>query len=247
MAVRITIIGFIVSVLFAVSPVAAQALLAADQDRREALRFYQTGQELMSAERFEEAAEAFRRSIEKDRLLTPSHYGLGQAYMALRRYTSAAIAFRDCLEAHRTLHGLAESGRVELERQRDEEIRELSDTIRRLRSVPNSNLRTARLEARIEELQRRRTSNTGGFVAPPDVLLALGSAYFRNERLDEAEEHWRTAIAANPRFGEAHNNLAALYAMTGRRADAEAAVRAAERAGFRVHPQLKDDIRQLPR
>jgi hypothetical protein len=33
--------------------------------------------------------------------------------------------------------------------------------------------------------------------------------------------------------------------MTGRKPDAETAVRAAERAGFRVHPQLKDDIRKM--
>ncbi len=40
-------------------------------------------------------------------------------------------------------------------------------------------------------------------------------------------------------------HLAALYAVSGRKKEAEAAVRAAEQAGYRVHPQLKEDIRRM--
>jgi len=49
----------------------------------------------------------------------------------------------------------------------------------------------------------------------------------------------------NSKLGEAHNNLAVLYMQTGRKAEAEEAVKAAERARFRVHPQLKEDIRKM--
>jgi hypothetical protein len=33
--------------------------------------------------------------------------------------------------------------------------------------------------------------------------------------------------------------------MTGRKADAEASVKAAEKAGYRVNPRLKEDIRKM--
>lgn len=231
--------------LFA-SPSFAQ--FASDQDRREAMQHYRNAQEFMSAEQFEKAAEEFQKSIDKDRLMTLAHYGLGQANMSLRRFASAIQAFTNCREAYRSLYGLAERDRVAVERQRDDEIRELRDTVRRLQGMNTNrqyNLRVAKVEARIEDLQRQRTSNQSVFVTPAEVSLALGSAYFRNEQLPEAEREWKEAAEANSDLGEAHNNLAALYAMTGRKREAEAAVRAAERAGFRVNPRLKDDIRRM--
>jgi tetratricopeptide (TPR) repeat protein len=229
------------------SPVHAQ--FASEQDRREALQHYRAGQEFMSAEQFEKAAAAFNDAIEKDRLLTIAHYGLGQAHMSLRRFASAIQAFTSCREAYRTLHGLQERDRVAVERQRDDEIRELKDTIRRLRGMSGGaqryDLRVAKVEARIQDLERQRSSQTGVFTSPPEVSLALGSAYFRNSSLEDAEREWKNAVAVNPKLGEAHNNLAALYAMTGRKAEAEAAVKAAEKAGFRVNPSLKEDIRRM--
>jgi Flp pilus assembly protein TadD len=77
------------------------------------------------------------------------------------------------------------------------------------------------------------------------LSLALGSAYFRNNQTEDAEREWLAATTNNPKLGEAHNNLAALYAMTGRKQEAEQAVRAAERARFHVDPRLKEDIKRL--
>ena len=61
-----------------------------------------------------------------------------------------------------------------------------------------------------------------------------------------ARERWEEAVAANSKLGEAWNNLAVVYMQSGRRGEAEAAVKNAERNGFRVNPNLKDDIRNLP-
>ena len=219
----------------------AFAQFASDFDRREALRHYREGQELMSAERYEQAAAAFRRAVENDRLLTLAHHGLGEAYMALRRYASAIQAFLGARSAFETLHRLSERNRQEVERWRDDEIRELREVIRRT----SSPLRRTQLDARVQELQRQRKSNDEAFVSPAELSLALGSAYFRNNRLEDAEREWQNAVGANPGLGEAHNNLAALYAMTGRRPEAERAVEAAEKARFRVDPRLKEDIQRL--
>lgn len=229
--------------LSTVSVKPAFAQFASDQDRREALYHYREGQELMSAERFERAAEAFRKSIERDRLLTLAHHSLGEAYMALRRYPSAIQAFVGARDAFETLHRLSQRNQQEVERRRDDEIRELREIIPRTVSV----LRRIGLEARVQELERQRTINdSAAFVPPAELSLALGSAYFRNGRLEDAEREWRAAVAVNPGMGEAYNNLAALYAMTGRKREAEEAVKAAEKTRFRVNPQLKEDIRKLP-
>lgn len=80
---------------------------------------------------------------------------------------------------------------------------------------------------------------------PAEVSLALGSAYYRNNQPQDAEREWVAATTANPRLGEAHNNLAVIYMMSGRKKEAEEAVKAAERARFRVPPQLKADIAKM--
>lgn len=234
-------------VLTAVATGPAFAQFASEQDRREALRHYRDGQELLSRERFEQAAEAFGKAIEKDRLMTLAHHSLGESYMALRRYASAVQAFIGARQALETLHGLSQRDRVAVEKQRDDEMRELRDAIRRVQQMPGPNmtLRLTKMEAQMQELDRKRTSNDGPFVPPSELSLALGSAYFRNGQLEDAEREWRAAVAVNPGMGEAYNNLAALYAMAGLKQQAEEAVKAAEKARFRVHPQLKEDISKM--
>ena len=229
---------------------AAQAV--SDVNRREAARYYRDGLEFLSAEQYEKAAESFRKAIEKDRLLALAYYGLGQSTMALKRYATAALAFRNCRDVYAELAGLALSETVVAERQRDDEIRDLRDAIRLFQSntvktaSPDRTQYIVRLESRLRELERMKQTNIRPQKPPAFVYLSLGSAYFRNGQVDAAEREWKTAVDIDPRFGEAHNNLAALFAMSGRRQDAEAEVQAAERAGYRVHPQLKEDIRKLP-
>ncbi len=75
------------------------------------------------------------------------------------------------------------------------------------------------------------------------MSLALGSAYFRLQKWPDAEREYRAALAANPKSGEAYNNLAVVYLQTGRFKEADDAVKAAEKAGYTVHPQLKQDIK----
>lgn len=224
--------------------------LADEQSRRAALASYRAGQELMAAERFAQAAEQFSKAIEKDRLLTVAHYGLGQAYMGQRRYASAIQAYQKCVEAFRTLHGLQQVNRIAVERQRDDEIHELREAIQRMQALANRSpgsglsLRVTQLEQHLRDVERQKTSVEGVFQPPAEVLLALGSAFFRNGQPEQAEFEWKAAIDANPKLGEAHNNLAVVYMQTGRYREAAEEIRAAERAGFRVNPQFKEDLKK---
>ena len=129
--------------------------LATERNRREALQVYRIGMELMSREEFEKAAEQFSRALAKDPLLTRAHYGAGQAYMALRRYASAVKSYSGCLEAFRALHRLQVTHRFEVEQQRDDEMRELRETIRSLTQA-GQGLRAVQAEGRLRDLERRK-------------------------------------------------------------------------------------------
>jgi Flp pilus assembly protein TadD len=243
----------LLAVLWAV-PSVASAQIVDDERRQEALRHYRNGQELMQDEQFEKAEQEFAKAIERDPLLTLAHYGRGQAFMALNRYPSAIQAFIGCRDAHQTIFSLRQSQTVAIDRRADEEIRELRDTIGALRSgrmktmggvASTVDTRVAQIENRIRDLERMRQQDSGTFQTPAEVSLALGSAYFRNGQREDAQREWVAAVEVNPRLGEAHNNLAVLHMLNGRKKDAEESVRAAERAGFRVNPALKTDIRKM--
>jgi tetratricopeptide (TPR) repeat protein len=228
--------------VFVAGPARAQKIADA-QSRREAIQFYRTGQEFFSAEKFDRAAEEFTKATEKDPLFTLAHYQTGQSYMNLKRYASAIKSFKQCLEASRALYGLAETDRFAVEKQRDDEIHEMRETVRTLQQTGHQLLAT-RAEQHLSDLEKQRTSLTAGYHPPAEVLLSLGSAFFRNGEREAAETEWKAAVDVNPKLGEAHNNLAVIYMTTGRYKEAEAEVKAAEKAGFRVNPQFKEDLKK---
>lgn len=241
---RGTVILAALFLALAASRIDAQRL-ADEQSRRQATEAYRAGLEFMSSERFEQAVQAFTTAIDKDPLMTLAHYQLGQAHMALKRPTSALQAYKGCLGAMETLHHLAESNKFEVDKQRQETIRELRTELGST-SQKMDYLKRTMLEQRLHELEVERTSSAGAPFRPPAfVLLAMGSAYFRNNDRDAAEQNWRAAVEANPKLGEAHNNLAVIHMMKGNKAEAENAVKLAEKNGFKVNPQLKAEIKKL--
>jgi Flp pilus assembly protein TadD len=77
---------------------------------------------------------------------------------------------------------------------------------------------------------------------PPGLSLALGSAYFRTGRLEDAEREYRAAIVAAPTLGEPHSNLAVVLLLTGRPDEAKDQLALAEKSGFKPPPGLRADI-----
>jgi protein O-GlcNAc transferase len=242
----------VVFAAFLATVVPLRAQIVSEQAQREALQFYRAGQEFLSSEQFEKAADSFRKAIEIDPLLALAHYGLGQSYMALRRYASAVVAYTNCRDTYARLAGMALSDSVSANQRREDEIREIRDSLRMFRSTrvktanpSDTNPYVLQLESRLRDLENQRQRGVEPAKMPGEVSLALGSAYFRNGQLVQAEREWKVAIEIKPSLGEAHNNLAVAYLMTMRKKEAENAVREAERAGFRVNPQLKEDIRRM--
>jgi Tfp pilus assembly protein PilF len=223
--------------------------IADEPTRQEGLRHFRAGQELMAAEQFERAADEFGKAIELDRLLSIAHYQRGQAFMNLRRYASATQSYKDCIESLRALDALRESNRFEADKLRDDEIREMRESIQLLYQLaakyPNGgySLKATQAEQHLRDLENRRGGANDTFKPPAQVLVALGSAYFRNGEREAAEAQWLAAIDANPKLGEAHNNIAVIYMQTGRFDQANKELNLAEKLGFKVNPQFKADLK----
>jgi len=219
-----------------------------EQRQRQALEHYKKGQDAMASERLEQAVQEFKATIQLDPLMTLAHYRLGQAHMSLRDYPQAERDFVACRDAYEKLGGMELSDREEVERRRDQEIDQLTNYLGLIQSgqIKNTNPSVPiQIQQHIDELQRnRRKGGSGAPAVPAEVYVGLGSAYFRQGKIAEAEKEWKTAASNNPKLGEAHNNLAALYLMGNQLEDAEREVKLAEKAGYPVNPRLKDDIKK---
>jgi tetratricopeptide (TPR) repeat protein len=217
---------------------AATAQLASELSRREAMKSYRDGMAALVAEKFENAVADFRKAVEKDPLFPLAFYSMGRAYMFLQDYERAIAAYEASLGASRALHELQATHRFEVEKLRNEEIQQLREIIRRGGRTPT----IMALEQHLRDLEYQKPSVDQGFRPPAEVLLSLGSALLRSGRADEAVQQWQQAVEVNQKLGEAHNNLAVVYMQTGRLAEAEAELRAAEQSGLKVNPQLKAEL-----
>ena len=202
----------------------------------------------MSSEHLEQAIREFKATVQLDPLMTLAYYRLGQIHMSQKEYAEAEQAFLACRDAYEKLAGLQLTNHEEVERRREEEIDQLQNYLGLLQSgqVKNSNPSVPmQVQQQIDALQHnRRKGGVDASPVPAEVSVSLGSAYFRQGKLEEAEKQWKTAAEVNPKLGEAHNNLAAYYLMTSQPAEAEKELKLAEKAGYPVHPRLKDDIKK---
>ena len=241
---------FVLSLLVATVSIPTSAQRIDDPRHTQALQRYRSGQELMLSEQFEQAAREFSGAIELDPLLAIAHYGLGKSYMAQKRYASAIQAFVGCREAYSKLAGMRETNRMTTDRMIDDEVREMQTAIAMVRGGQskayrsNSESKITELEARIDDLKRMQREPVTLFRTPAEVSLSLGSAYFRNGNREAAETEWKAALQVNRKLGEAHNNLAVIYMQTDRLDAADEELKLAEKAGFRVNPQFKADLKQ---
>jgi tetratricopeptide (TPR) repeat protein len=223
-------------------------LIAQNTARQRALTAYRLGFENMRAEAFDEAAQAFEAATQIDPTFEMAHYMLGRANMLRKRFVEAVDALTKAQRLYRLQSGRQFENAQEAQRYRRDSITEIDEYLRQLQTgrqtaqtAEQIRLLTERKRQLLETISRGNNM-TLQLVVPSYVSLSLGSAYFRTGNLAEAEKAYLDAIAADPKAGEAHNNLAVVYLETGRLDEAEKAIRAAEQAGIKVHPQLKADI-----
>ena len=238
------IIALASSVAFAQSPA----------EKAGARRESQRGWELMKAEKFEEAEKAFQQAVQLDPSFEFAFYGLGRASMALKKFVSAVSAFTRCKDLYEARAGQQFATAQDRQRYRQDRLTELDEVTRQLQSGPQ----TAAVQEQLRQVseQRRQIQEAishGNEVSmtestvPAWVTLSLGSAYFRNGNLPEAEKAYKTTITTDPKSGEALNNLAVVYMETNRIDEAAASLKAAKKAGFKVNPNLEQEIQDRQR
>lgn len=221
----------------------------AERDQHAATQHFKRGMQELLGERYETAEREFRDAVKIDPLYDAAFYGLGQVYMATKQFEPAAKAYLAAREAFKSATAAESLAGVTTDRRLRDQIDALKDYERSLTRQmaasrnPAAQQAMDRIHDQIQQMEGR-LHRTGG--PPPPVpagySMALGSAYFRLNQLADAEREYKAAIDVNPAFGEAHSNLAVVYFVTGRISEADAALKAAEKAGFKVNPRLKDDV-----
>jgi tetratricopeptide (TPR) repeat protein len=231
--------------LFSVAILSAQP----NPNRERARVHYRVGLENLRAEAWEKAAKSFKQAIDVDSAFDLAYFGLGRADMGMKKYTDAVAAFSKCRDLLRGQAGRQFSSAQEAQRYRRQRMDEIDETIRQYQAgrqtvqAQTAVRQLSEVKMQLREAIERGTNMTIESTVPAWVSLALGSAYFRSGKLLDAEREYKAAIATDPKAGEAHSNLAVVYLETERFADAERSIAAAEKAGFRVNPQLKQDIK----
>lgn len=248
----------VLSIAFVLSTLLSPAALLAQQplstaDAHRANQHYLNGWDFLRVEAFEDAVQEFRKVIEIDNRYAHAYYGLGKAHMGLKQYVQAVQAYERCRSLYEQATSDRTNAQYEANDQRREQILKLRDVLRSYQQMPANQQASSRIALAMTELQEQirqlESANQRGVLVDPAmripafVSLALGSAYFRNNRMEDAERLYREAINAKPDYGEAHNNLAVICMLSGRLDDAEKHVKLAEKGKFKVHPQLKDEIK----
>jgi len=150
-----------------------------------------SGNQLMQAERYAEAADEFQKALRDDRTLTQARDQLAICYFELRDYAHARPLLEQMLPDKRSA-GVAAYylGRIDLI------DRDFDSAVRRLRSIPREH-------------------------PVRDELYFLGSAYFKQEKYTESIRVLQQAAAQNPRDSRVHQLLARAYQKSGQSKAAE--------------------------
>jgi tetratricopeptide (TPR) repeat protein len=217
---------------------------------------YNAGIAELRKEALDAAVKSFQTAVEIDPTFEMAHFMLGRTLLAQRQFAAAVVS----LEKARTLYTAQGTERFSDKQERQRVFRdriahidELIEVQRAAAAAPENKQRGPSLQEQVRQYEERkrqlqdalRNDDMNATQAVPGfVSLSLGSAYFRAGRTADAERAYLAAVAADPKIGEAHNNLAVIYMESGRLDDAERSLQAAEKAGLKVNPALKEEIKK---
>jgi Tfp pilus assembly protein PilF len=239
----------VTTLALAAAPRSPQQFIPPNPATERAAMHYRSGWDLLRHEDWPGASREFQAAIESDAKYTLAYYGLGRSYMPQRRYAEAIKAYITCREQYIARVSERFNSQQEADRMRQDELMGLREILRVNTSLPQTQSAQnvqRQIQNRMRQIQnsvdRQRTAISFDASVPAFVSVALGSAYFRAERFADAEREYKAAVDIDDQAGEAHNNLAVLYMVTGRLIEAETEMKLAERAGFRVSSDFKRDL-----
>jgi tetratricopeptide (TPR) repeat protein len=257
-----TILG---SVLLAATATPAGTPEANERALRQAMGYSQRGMRSLEKGNGARAADDFRRALAQIPELPDAHAGLGHVAMRERRFEDALVAYRRAQEAYRRFA----ADRVELAQDRYSRSRDRLQVVEDAKNAVEQEQRRAQVrggsitggaspsEGRLQrqrleyeqEINRleSQTMTVPAFEAdasepPAAYYFYEANALFNLKRNDEAIAAWKRAVALDPEYGVAYNNLAVAYWMTGRLEDAQASLTRADQLGFKVNPSFRADL-----
>jgi len=229
---------------------AASAAAQTISDRNRARAQNTLGWDYMRNEQFDNAVKAFQSAVEIDPAFEMPWYGLGRAHLALKQFVSAISALTRCRDLYMQQGGRQFTSQQEAQRFRNDRIIEIDEMIRQVQSMPSTLQRQDQLrqldtqKRQIQDIIARGNNITIENSVPAWVSLSLGSAYFRSNKLVDAEREFKAAVESDRKSGEALNNLAVVYLETERFDLAKSALDSAKKTGFKVNPELEKAIRE---
>jgi tetratricopeptide (TPR) repeat protein len=225
---------------------------AFNPDVERANRHYAAGWGLMRSEDWAGAVREFHQVIDIDPKFALAYYSLGRAEMGLRHFSKAIEAYTKCREVYVAGGGESFTNQLNRTRYLEDRLLEERTALQQAQQAggvkqasASQQLYIAELNNKIKELEHQRDSSQNLVIdtsVPYFVPMALGAAYFRSGKIEDAEREYKAAIEANSNSGETHNNLAVLYMTTGRLEEATREVTLAEKTGFKVNPQFKKEL-----
>jgi len=217
------------------------------QDVKKAGRLYQKGARALQSGSVEQAEQLFRDALIVVPALPEAHIGLGHIYIQRSDFKNALQEYSLARD------GYAEIGSALLDIQSRRyndtrsQISDLQDSITQLTSAQNTqaSLQVSRLQNAIAQLEAVQPPDKDNVGHPPaEVFFYIGNAQFRLGQLDEAVGSWEHCAELNPKYAMVFNNLALGYWQQGKLAEARSSLATAEKLGFPINPQFKQDLEQ---
>jgi tetratricopeptide (TPR) repeat protein len=151
---------------------------------------------------------------------------------------------------------MAETERVRLEEQKQELEDMCSDLEEKIISLTENvdddeqEEVKANLQRRVENIKKQIKSIDVQLAVPissmaeipADYFYVNGNIYFKMKKFQEAHDQYQEAIRRDPRYGDAYNNLAALYFQVKQYQKALSYLNQAEENGAEVNPKFKEAV-----
>ncbi|MGH7770595.1 MAG: tetratricopeptide repeat protein [Candidatus Binatia bacterium] len=182
---------------------------------------YNLAYALQKRDRFPEAVEHYRKSLQFNPLVADAHYYLADALTMQGSLREAMEHYNEAIKINPDFWGAHFNLAIVLERQG-----KVGEAIGHYRRAVDINPADVTAHNNLAVILARQGEFDDAFEhfryslkldpAQSDVYLRLGNILARQGNLDEAARHYHEAIKIKPNFAEAHNNLGRTFAARGR-------------------------------
>ena len=189
----------ILSLILVTGPAGVRASQLSEREQHAVTQHFRSGMRALLGEQYDTAEQEFRAAVKGDPLYDAAFYGLGQVYMATKRFDLAVKAYISARDAFKTATAAESLASITSDRRLRDQIDALKDYERNLvrhtavSRNPGAQSAIDRVHEQILQLETRMGRRTGA--APPPVpaglSMALGSAYFRLNQLEDAEREYK--------------------------------------------------------